>query len=130
MKPLQVKIERFKALAVKRKGGLLEPAEEEEYRRLGRLLAQQKKRDANPVMALRGEPLAGCDFFDDFPECFWLQYGISGGFRCFTQSQSHSLERSLHSGDFWNPFWSFPYTRWSQSFCFALRMARVLHCSA
>ena len=70
MKPLLVKIERFKALSAKRKGGLLEPAEEEEYRRLGRLLAQQKKRDANPVVALRGAPLAGCDFFDDFPELY------------------------------------------------------------
>ena len=78
MKPFQVKIERFKTLAAKRKGGLLEPAEEEEYRRLGRELAQQKKRDANPVGALRGEPLAGCDFFDDFPELY-RQEIISNG---------------------------------------------------
>ena len=43
MKPFQEKIDRFKTLAAKRKGGLLEPAEEEEYRRLGRELAQQKR---------------------------------------------------------------------------------------
>ena len=63
-------VERFKVLAAKRKGGLLEAAEEEEYRNLGRRLAQQKKRTEKPTGALRSEPLAGCDFFDDFPELY------------------------------------------------------------
>ena len=70
MSETQRLVERFKALATKRKSGLLEAAEEEEYRRLGRSLAQRKKRGAKPTGALRADPLAGCDFFDDFPELY------------------------------------------------------------
>jgi len=73
MSETQRLVERFKALATKRKGGLLEAAEEEEYRRLGRSLAQRKKRGTKATGALRAEPLAGCDFFDDFPELYRRQ---------------------------------------------------------
>ncbi len=65
-------IERFKALALKRKGGLLSPAEEEEYRGIGRRLAARKKAADTALAALRGQPLPGCDFFDDFPELYRL----------------------------------------------------------
>jgi hypothetical protein len=63
-------IERFRALALKRKSGLLESGEEEEYRRLGRGLAEKKKSADAAAVALRGKPLLGCDFFDDFPELY------------------------------------------------------------
>ena len=71
MSGTQAQIDRFKLLAAKRKGGLLTPEEEEEYRQLGRRLAQkQRKRSTRGTAALRADPLPGCDFFDDFPELY------------------------------------------------------------
>ena len=70
MSDTRSEVERFKSLAVKRKTGLLDRKEEEEYRRLGRSLAARKKAADSAAAALRGQPLPGCDFFDDFPELY------------------------------------------------------------
>jgi len=66
---LRAEVARFQALAKKRKGGLLTPEEEEDYRNLGRRLAAHK-RSKGDGPGLRGLPLPGCDFFDDFPELY------------------------------------------------------------
>jgi hypothetical protein len=67
---LQADIEAFRALAERRKKGLIPPGEEDEYRRLGRRLAAAKRATKTSVQALRGLPLPGCDFFDDYPELY------------------------------------------------------------
>lgn len=68
----QSDVEAFKRLAQKRKSGLLSTEEEEEYRRLGRQLAARQRARKDVVAGLRGRPLPGCDFFDDFPELYRL----------------------------------------------------------
>jgi hypothetical protein len=67
---MQADIESFRLLAQKRKKGLLPPDEEDEYRRLGQRLAAAKRATKASVQALRGVPLPGCDFFDDYPELY------------------------------------------------------------
>lgn len=67
---MQADIEAFRALAQRRKKGLLPPSEEDEYRRLGRRLADAKRATKASTQALRGRPLPGCDFFDDYPELY------------------------------------------------------------
>jgi hypothetical protein len=63
-------VARFKALAARRKTGLLKPDEEAEYRTLGQGFAAQKRAAVRRRIGLKGRPLPGCDFFDDFPELY------------------------------------------------------------
>ncbi|MBM65208.1 MAG: hypothetical protein CMH55_03120 [Myxococcales bacterium] len=73
---------RFKALRDQRAQGPLSPEEEREFQRLGqslRALRQARsgaaaelpqKKVLGDGARLRGHPLPGCDFFDDFPELY------------------------------------------------------------
>ena len=72
---------RFRALRDKRAEGPLSPEEERELQRLGQALhalRQSRTSGGNELpkqkvigsgQSLRGQPLPGCDFFDDFPNC-------------------------------------------------------------
>ncbi|MEC7751439.1 MAG: hypothetical protein VX405_08045 [Myxococcota bacterium] len=73
---------RFRALRDKRAEGPLSPEEERELQRLGQALhalRQSRTSGGNELpkqkvigsgQSLRGQPLPGCDFFDDFPELY------------------------------------------------------------
>lgn len=96
---------RFKELREKRKATALESGEEAEFQRLGKhLMALRQSRaktsrglPENKVIGdgdqLRGHPLPGCDFFDDFPELY--RHEVFGSRRRQPPLEDEILARGL-----------------------------------